>query len=228
MNKPLRNRLLLFAAFALVMMSCNREDSENVNQDTIWAHYELFYNANDDVTYARATFRFSNATGTKLELSDGAAVKFNGEQIPWQNGLAFYEEDLAGLIDNGTFEYTDLDGNVFTNSITVPSVAFPAGLDSIPRDQAFELFWIGDELAADESVAVWINGDLEGDSHLFFEDDDGSESIILTADEMQDLPEGDADWVMDRTYSPDLSQGTSRGGLLTGRMRALNEVVYMQ
>lgn len=228
MKGALYSRILFAIAFGLVWTSCNREDSSTVDQDTIWAHYELFYNGNQGVTYARATFRFSNATGTKLELADGAEVRFNGDVIPWQNGLAFYEEDIAGLTDNGTFEYTDLDGNTFTNSIVMPSVAFPAGIDSIPRDEAFELFWIGTPLEANEAVAVWINGELEEDSHLFYEGDDGSESIILTADEMQDLPVGDADWVMDRTFSPLLLEGTSRGGSITARMRALNEVVFMQ
>lgn len=180
------------------------------------------------MTYARTTFRFSNAAGTKLELAEGAEIRFDGDLMPWQNGLAFYEEELAGLVENGTFEYTDLDGNTFINSITIPSVAFPGGIESIPRDQAFELFWIGTALDPKENVSVWVNGALEEDSSLFFEDDDGSESIILTADKLQELPEGDADWVMDRTYSPGISQGTSRGGLLTGRMRALNEVVIME
>ena len=96
MNRKL-NVIWVMTLIILNMTSCKREDSDTVNQDTIWTRYELFYDDNESKSYARATFRFSNAAGTKLELSEGAEVRFNDELIPWNNGLAYYEVELPGF-----------------------------------------------------------------------------------------------------------------------------------
>lgn len=216
-----------FLLLALVLISCSRQDSENVTQDTIWAHYELFYDDNTDITKAKVTFRFNNGFGTKLQLSDGAEVTFDGDVMAWQNTFAYYETDMAGLVDEGTFVYTDLDGNVYTNSASISTVQFPIDLDTIPRPGSFEMFWEGDPLGDAEAITVWINGDNEGDAQTFYENDLGSESIIFGQNQLLVLPEGYADMVMDRSYNPAIEEATEAGGLVTGRYRAENLEVYV-
>jgi hypothetical protein len=219
--------LALLLSSLVMFTACNREDSDKVDQDTIWAYYEVFFNNNDGQSYARATFRFSNAVGTKLELSDGAEVRFDGTLIPWKDGLAYYELNLAGNVENGSFEYTDLDGNVYTNSVSIPWINYPADLDTIPKSAAFEMFWEGEVLGDNDSVVIWINGDNEGDAQLFAESDQGASSIILGANQLDDLPVGYADVVMDRTLSPTLEQATGAGGLITGKYRPENIEVFI-
>lgn len=216
-------------AFVLIgLSSCNRENSEDVNQDKIWTHYELFYNDNEGKSYARATFRFSNASGTRLELSDGAEVRFNDDLIPWNNGIAYYEMELAGFQTDGTFEYTDLEGNTYTNSISVPTINFPAGLDSVPRTEAYELVWEGDELSLGEVASVFVDGDFEGDAHLFVESSVGASSIVMAADDLGELPEGPANWYMERSYTPGIQQSTSASGVIVARYRCENIEVVME
>ena len=122
-------RLSYFAALAALTMllasGCFREPSDSVNQDKIYTDYELFYNANEDKTYARATFKFSNLTGTKLELSDPSEVTFEGDLRSFKPALAYYEKTLPGLVSSGTFEWKD--------------IAFPAGLDTLMRGASFTL-----------------------------------------------------------------------------------------
>ena len=65
----MKNLLVILSLLTISLFSCNREESNTVEQDRIFTEYELFYNANEDKTYARATFKFSNVFGTKLELS---------------------------------------------------------------------------------------------------------------------------------------------------------------
>jgi hypothetical protein len=220
-------RILPLLILVAVLASCARQDSENVSQDTIWMHLELYFNDNTDITKARATFRFNNGFGTKLQLSNGAEILFNGDPLDWQSGLAYYESDLAGFIDQGSFEYTDLDGNVFTNSAEIHTVQFPIDLDSIPRPGSFEMFWSGDPLGNHESITVWLNGDLEGDAQTFFENDLGAESVIMGQNQLLELPVGYADMVMDRSYSPPMQESNSVGGVVSGRYRAESIEIYM-
>lgn len=226
--RNLQSKVLVFACIGLLALtSCNREDSDTVNQDTIWTSYDLRYDANEDKSYAKVVFRFSNASGTHLELSDGATITFNDEAVPFQNGFAFYELDMAGLVDEGTFVYNDLEGNTYTNSIAIPTISFQSTLDSIARNESFELFWDGGALQEDELVTLWVNGDLKNDTQIFIENDEGAESLILATDQLMELLEGNADFFMERTYAPDIQQATSAGGVRYGRCRAEDTEVYM-
>lgn len=220
----------LFALFAALMLNtgCERENSDTVAQDKIHASYELFYDANVDKTYARATFKFSNALGTNLQLVDPAEVSFEGDRLVWKEALAYYEKEYAGLVSTGEFMYVDLDGSTFINSVTINNIDYPANLDTIARDAAYELFWVGDPLAADEDVRVTVNGVLEGDLQSFINADDGATSIILGKNKLEQLGQGQGTVWMDRRNSPPIQQATSAGGITTGRYRAPNATPYLK
>ena len=104
---------ILFSAFLLVFVSCQRESSEDVNQDKIYTEYSLVYDANTDITYARALFKFSNITGTQLELEAPAEVKFDNDILAFNQTLAYYEKQYVGVKTGGTFTYKDLDNNTY-------------------------------------------------------------------------------------------------------------------
>ena len=55
----MRNLLAFLLGITLMATACQTENSADVNQDRIYTQYELFYNANEDITYARAWFRFA-------------------------------------------------------------------------------------------------------------------------------------------------------------------------
>lgn len=211
--------LILSSAF---FFSCERETADSVDQDKIFTEYELFYNANEDKTYARATFKFSNALGTKLELVESAQVSFNNDILAWQPALAYYEKSYAGFVDSGSFLYTDLDGSTFQNEVSVKTIGFPAPLDTISRDSAFELTWTGDALSAGDDVTVVINGVLEGDAQTFYTNDENASSIILGKNKLEQLGAGSSTIWMDRRTYPGLAQGTSSGGYVVGRYRPQN------
>ena len=48
---------ILLALAALIMASCAKEDSSDVNQNKIYVDYEVFYNQNEDKTHAVARFQ---------------------------------------------------------------------------------------------------------------------------------------------------------------------------
>ncbi len=210
----------------LLIISCEREDSADVNQDRIHTAYELFYNANEDKTYAIAVFRFGSATGKLLELSEPSVVKFNGDILTFKQAFAYYEKDYAGFVESGTFTWTDTDGKTFTNIISISTIDYPPNLDTIPRNTAYELFWVGDSLSANHSVVVTANSVLEGDLQIFAQSNLHSKSIILELNKLQQLGQGLGTLWMDRNYKPPISEKTSAGGILSGRYRPVNRQVY--
>lgn len=219
--------LLLFLALTLALVACEPDPSKPVDQEKIYAEYELFYDANEDQTYARATFKLSNAPGDKLRLGDGAEVSFNGDIMQLREDLAFYEQEYAGLVDSGGFTFLDLDGNTYQNSISIAPIAYPNGLDTISRDAAFTLNWLGGALNAGDDVTVTINGALNGDAQVFYTNVQGSDSIVLDRKTLQKLGRGNSTVWMDHRNYPGLRQGSPAGGYIVGRYRPVNATPYL-
>lgn len=220
--------LIIALLCTVTLFNCNRESSDAVNQDRIYTVYELFYNANEDKTFARATFHFSNELGTRLELADPSQVTFNGDILTFNRLLAYYEREYAGFIDNGTFEWIDTEENKFINTIQVNSIDYAATIDTIDRSSSYELSWSGDPLVENELVTLTINGENEGDARLFTTNDIGANSIILAQNILQQVGQGPGTTFLDRSYIPTLLDATGAGGRITGRFRPQNQMPYMK
>ena len=226
--KKTANLILATALTAFFLFcSCERENSEDVNQDRIYTDFELFYNANHDITYARAVFRFGNALGTLLQLSEPSEVKFNDEILSFKPALAYYEKQFTGFVDSGSFEWKDTEGKIFVNSISVNTIDYPGDMDTISKSFAFELIWDGESLKENESVVIAMNGVIEGDAQIFTQNAVNSTSIILAKNQLEILGHGNATMWMDRTLGNILDQKTSAGGKISARYRPLNKTIYI-
>lgn len=227
----MKNRTLttFFIGLGLLLLNsrCAKENSSDVNQDRIYTAYELYYNANEDKTYARASFRFGNPTGTLLELTDSSEIRFNNDVLSFKPALVYYEKEYAGFVNSGSFSWKNTEGHVFTNSIEIHSINYPLILDTINRNASYEMFWLGDSLLANESVTLTINGILEGDAQIFNQLNVNSKSIILAMNRLQLLGQGNGQLWLDRTYSPNLQQKTSAGGAIISKYRPVNKQVYL-
>jgi len=221
--------LVIIAGIATHLTSCKSEPSSDVNQDKIYTEYELYYDANQDKTYARAWFKFSNITGTLLELASPSEVTFNGDVLTFNSTLAYYEKEYAGKISSGTFVWTDTQGITKTNSISMTTIDYPAVMpDTIPQDNSYALFWVGDSLSANHHVILTVTAQInESTLQIFYQDDLNSKSIILAKNKLQLLPVGGIHLYMDRTYSPALTQQTTAGGTIKGRYRPDNKLIQL-
>lgn len=216
----MRNTLFLLALVATLLgTACQRESSADVNQDRIFTQYELFYNANEDITYARAWFRFGNATGTQLELADPSAVFFEGDELSFNKLLAFYEKKYAGFKTSGTFRWEDIDAKVFENTVSINSIDFGVVPDTVLRNAAFNIPFTGNALGDDEVAGVWINGENEGDSQAAATFETGATSLIVAANKMSQVGAGPGQIYLERRFSPDLTQKTGAGGSVAGVYR---------
>ncbi len=208
-------------ALVLLLSACARDVSMNVNQDSIYTEYRIVYDDDQGKSFARATFRFSGATGTILELSAPAEVTVDGEPMAWKPLLGYYEKEYAGIDSQATFLYSDLDNNTYENKVLIAkAIDFPAGLDTLSKGDAFTLSWTGAALGTNESVIVTINGANEADAKVFTQTAPGSSSIILEKNKLEGLVLGTATVLMERFTVQVLEEGTPEGGAVWSRYLA--------
>lgn len=220
--------VLLIAAVMLLLVSCQREPSDSVDQTKIYTEYHLVYDANTDITYARAVFKFSNITGTQLELVAPAEVKFNNDLLAFNQTLAYYEKQYSGVVSGGTFVYKDLDNNTFTNTITgVKTIGFPSTLDTIHKTGSYTMTWVGDSIITGEGVTVSIDGLYENDVQIFYTNLVNSKSITMPLNKLQLLATGNATIYMQRDIINNTIQAPSAGGYIKGVYKPQNKTIYM-
>lgn len=213
---------------ALTLVSCDKEDSEDVNQDKIYTDYELFYNENTDKTTVVARFRFGGPTGTLLELSSGATVTFNGDNLAYNGWYGGHMKEYAGQLASGTFVYTDVDGSTYTNATPAYNpIAFDPAFDTIVKSQANTLTWLGSALAPNEAVAVFVGTWTWGQDAWLFQDLDGATNIIMGVNQLSGLAEGNSTVYMDRYTALNVTQGTGEGGRIRSKYRAINQQVVV-
>ncbi|MFM9985309.1 MAG: hypothetical protein ACKVOK_08770 [Flavobacteriales bacterium] len=214
---------ILIAAVAIAFTSCTRESSDSVDQDKIWVKYELEYDANEDVTKARAEFRFGGAFGTKLELSSPATIKFNGSAVPFNSTFAFYEKEIPGLVTEGTFVYQDVDGNTFTNDTPdMRSVAFPAGDITVVGGSDYVMPFVGTAISGGDIVTLVLN------DKIFATSQSGATSITLGGVQTAEITAGPYIGYMYRTVSATPAMATGEGGLIWVTHKAANKAITVQ
>jgi len=218
--------IISFSLIFLLFIACNREESTDVNQDKIHASYELFYNPNVDKTYAKATFKFSNNFGTHLQLTSPSKVTFNGDELTFKNVLAYYQKEYVGLVSSGTFVWTDANGTSYTNAISIKSINYPLVLDTIQRNAAYEMFWLGDSLISFEKVVLIADGLLDEELQVFTQDNINTKSIILAKNKLEQISQGQGTLLLDRYFETLLTQKTSAGGRILGRYGPISRTVY--
>lgn len=224
----IKHALFLLPLLSMIFFSCVREPSDSVSQDSIYGEYRLVYEAGEDKSYARAEFHFGSALGTKLELSDPATVSAGGGELSWKPLLAYYEKDFAGVEEELTFTYTDIDGNTFSNTVSqTDPIAFPASLDPIEKGAAYTLSWVGNPVGPSETITVTVNGPNEGDAKIFTTTDPGATSIILGVDKLGDLGLGTGRIVMERRKDAPIQEGTSKGGAIWVRYVTATEEIQI-
>ncbi|MFM2227811.1 MAG: hypothetical protein RL664_1154 [Bacteroidota bacterium] len=223
MKKVLFSLSLLFA---VVFTSCTGESAGDVNQDRIYTEYEQFYNSNTGTTTVIARFRFGGALGTILELDSTDNVKFNGDDLPYSIFWGAHVREYVGNIAPGTFVYTNLDGNVFTNTVpTFETIDFPSNFTELSRSTPYDFQWTGTAIGQNQEVGVFVGSWAWGDDTWNFTNSVGATNMVFGINSLSNLPLGTSTVYLDRTTRKTNIQGTSRGGVIKGKFRAPNRVI---
>ncbi|HOY38194.1 MAG: hypothetical protein KBB11_01785 [Bacteroidales bacterium] len=207
--------------------SCETEDSTDVNQDRIYAYYELFYSADQDVTFARASFRFGGITGTLLELTSPAYVKFNDNYMTYKPALAYYEASFPGLVAEGDFTYYDLDSNIFVNHAVMHAIDLEETLDTIVRGHVYELSFTGDSLRWNEIATAFINSSLGTDLQTFLQSELLSKSIIMPSERTLSMTQGVNTVYVKRNYTNQVEEATTVGAEIHSIWQSHSRQVYV-
>ncbi len=213
----------------LTLTSCDKEDSDSVNQDKIYTVYEFDYNKNSDITYARVWFRFGNLLGTPLELKEPATITFNGDTMPFKSSLSYYELQFPGVLASGTFVYNDLNNDTYTNTITMAKVVdLPATVDTIVRSINNQLTCVGDSLGASEKFETKVAGPNSNDVQYFTTTGVGAHTVTLLSSQLSLISPGMGTLKLEREYKPTLQQKTLAGGYISSSYTALERAAYIQ
>jgi hypothetical protein len=219
-------KITILFLLSMYFISCTIEDSSDVNQQKIYADYDLRYDANSDKTRVVARFRFGGATGTLLQLTGDAQVLFKGDKLPFQTVFGGHTKEYAGEISTGSFEYTNTEFDVVINEIpTYESIGFPDDLSEVSKSGSYELSWKGKPLSVDQRAAVFIGSWTWGQDALFIEDGDGTTSVILGKDKLAQVATGNTTFYLERTTATDIGQGTPEGGRIRSSYRGINKSV---
>jgi hypothetical protein len=163
---------------------CGGEDSSSVKQDRIFTQYWLYYDANTDVTYARATFRLGHALGTVLELTAPAQVVFNGKALSFSAFPGWHEAQFPGRVV-GTFQYTNVDSQRFDVEIAaLPDVAAQPALTLAPG-KTVTFAWQGPAVQKDERIEVIVTGENKLDFSVIEQRGVGATDVVIPADKTQ-------------------------------------------
>lgn len=227
------SRISFFGLIALctwILQSCQKENSSDVNQDKIYAEYELAYDQNTNKTYASCVFKFSNAFGTQLQLSAPSEVKFGNDVLPFDPLLSYYRKEYAGLVTSGTFTFTDTLGVSYQNTVTLPAAISNPSITAIDRSQgAFTFTWAGAANVADSWVGVSINNVLNAANFQYFQQNTvGAQNIVLGINQLNQLPIGGAFIQLERVFQKNATNVTSAGGIVRAKYKALNQNIDIQ
>jgi len=197
----------------LFFTACKREESINIDQNRIYSEYTYEYDADNNRSTANAVFRLDNAGGRKVELSYPARVDFNGEGLAWRGGVGLYQLTRHGMLEGGSFNYHDLDNNVYSNTIPPLTVTeVPFGITSISRSGNFFLPWNGPALQPGETIRVIINA---GTTRTFSTSMTGATHIILDQNRLWGLTPGAGTIRIERESYGGLQSGNLSGGRMT-------------
>ncbi|NJK82486.1 MAG: hypothetical protein HC912_00360 [Saprospiraceae bacterium] len=148
--------------------------------------------------------------------------------MPFNAAFAGHFKEYAGQITGGTFRYENAEGDVFENTVpNYETIAFPSDLDTISRARAYSLTWDGTSLAANQNVGVFVDSWTFGQNALFVQNNEGATDIVFGLAQLTRLPLGNSTLFMDRTTELDIEEGTSRGGKIRGKFRAINQPVII-
>ena len=204
---------ILLGSAMVLFASCAKEDSANVDQDSIYQIYTLTYKAKEAKTTAKATFRFGGATGTLLELKDPASATFNADALLYAGLTGEHKREYAGLVKSGTFAYTNTDGKTYTNATrTMDTIDFP-NVDTIDASSPFDFVWIGNPLSTGETISLTIDGTQQQNFEIFSTVVPAKTNLILGIDKLQKVGHGLATCTLRREHNRlTVDEGTSKGG----------------
>ena len=205
--------MLLLAALALV--SCRKQDSSELPPDaSIYQDYKVLFDKPDNRTRAFATFRLNNSWGTRLELTGGSSITFNGNSFTTYTELDnyFYRWSTSGIVDVD-FLFTKAGGAWFANRIhrtDTIDVEVPNGV-TLSRTNGGQVFWLGRPLEEGERLEAWLRQNNSNTSKTTVTTN-GAQAVTIPSSVTSGLSAGTAQLYLNRSRTLQLNEGDANAG----------------
>ena len=216
-----RKRFLALGLYSLsfLFVSCAVENLENVNPNSVAQDFHVTVHEGGD-TVVDGYLEFGR-DGFPVRLSmrntPKASLRANG-QLLTEEYEGSYKTTIPGEKLSHTFVYTDSNGKTYENKIqATPIHLAPLVSQEIKRNAPdLKIAWIGDQLAKDESLSIYLEGRSK--------DRDGLAFSSLSGDKIEksawdNFRSGDVTMTLSRTLTTPIKNGTDR----KGSMRATYE-----
>lgn len=224
MKKQLLNLCVIFA-MAILLPACKKKVVE-IDQNTIYTVYELYYNANTDKTVAIALFRENGMGGNMVDLKSPASVTFNGDIMEWSPDYSGYAKEYSGKLTAGTFVYKNTDNIVYTNTTPLmDSLVDPHSFATIYRVNPYNYAWTGNPIAQHERINLHIGSWWWNSDGYVSAVSVGATSITLSTNQLNAIYPGVLKTYLERLNTVSLTQGTAAGGEIRTRYMAPNVMV---
>jgi len=243
MNDRITSLFLIF--LSTLFISCESPvDSTEINQESIYSKLQLSYSAGSNTTEVRARFSLESDTGTGIILTNPSHILFNDNLLPQTSGttsssissttsLVYYSLVFDSLIESGTYQFTDLENNLYINNISlVDTLSFVIPNNTLNKDSNNTITWNGPSLQPNEVISLIIMG-IDSTSNYFMHkhfvnDTVGSNSIYLPSDELQALENFEHFIWITRTKIEPIIESTSAGGELISSFKSKTLPISVQ
>ena len=202
--------ILFLAISAAFIVSC-KKDSSKVDQDKIVQTYKIVYDAETNKTTFYAQFNQEKENGKDLELTGSSSITINGEAM--ERSGSVYSKTFNGLMNTGTFVFTDTEGKTYTNTINgEQSVSNDSG-SYIDKSSSNSWYFGGGAVASGEQIIVaLVNTSDSGKSSTSKTSTVGAYYVNITVSDMSNLITGDATATTKRYSESTSGEWTSVGG----------------
>jgi hypothetical protein len=205
--------------FVAIMSSCASSeigDIKDVNPETVYSQYELYYEEGYDSVSIQAQFRFGGNKGTTLVLTNQSSVTLDAEQLPVdsaENLGAYYRVNKAanGFAGNHDLVFTGFNGKKYRNSFAFEPFAWGANTETMSKKGAMILL---DGLKNGTEVAVEISDTAAATNDLDKKYSIAYGKISLPSADLATLANGPISVSVYRTVTKKLAQTTAEGGVL--------------
>ena len=156
------NKYIYLAVLFLGLLSCEKEDSSDVNPDSpIYQDLKVVYDMENTFSKALATFREGDENGSRLNLNNGASIFINDQKIEYSSNVTnyFYKTIFDNIIDVN-YNFTKNNGDSFSNTISVvdrPNLVMTNSIDTVKLDGSSKVYWQSGELQNNESISFSIH-----------------------------------------------------------------------
>lgn len=207
--------LLLLLLLALGAAGCRKESSADVAPAVpIHQDYKVLFDEPENRTRAFATFRKHNSLGTRLELTGGSSVTFNGNPYTSYTELDnyFYRWSTSGMAGI-TFRYVKESVDDFQNTIALRDtndVNIPAGV-SLSTVNGGQVQWVGRPLEAGETLKAQRKQGATTSATATVSTA-GAQVVQLPASVVSSMAPGTADLYLTRTRTLNIQEADGSSG----------------